>query len=209
MDVKYLWYLPEDALNTEFRKLCKLYHPDSGNSESGDAFTELTDTYEKIKKHRQLPIEIDLSISMSEIYHGCIKDIVVSDPVDELNKQLLALKVPRGVMDGTILSLITKELRKVQITIKEVNDTKFFRDGYNLIVHLDLTLDQVLRGDSMVMGHFNNVVSIPTKIPHSSYRHIVIGLGMPINNNSTTKYGDLYVVYNIIFNHEKELKIGY
>ena len=209
MDVKYLWYLPEEALNAEYRKLCKLHHPDIAG-ENGDTFAELTDTYERIKGYRKLPIDIDLSISMSEIYHGCIKDIVVPDPVDNLNKQILALKVPRGVMDGTILSLTTKELRKVHVTIKEVNDTKFFRDGYNLIVHLDLTIDQVLRGDSMVMGHFNNVVNIPTKIPHSNYRHIIIGLGMPINNSDTTiKYGDLYIVYNVVFNHEKDLKIGY
>ena len=198
MDFRYLWYLPEESLNSEFRKLCKLYHPDSSHEIDNDIFTSLTDTYEKIKDHRKTPIEIDLSISMSEIYHGCVKDIMVPDPVDSLNKQILALKIPRGVMDGRVLTLSTKELRKVNIVIKEINDTKFFRDGYNLIVHLDLILDQVLRGESMIMGHFNNVINIPTKIPHSNYRHIVIGLGMPIDEN---KYGDLYVVYNVVFNH--------
>ena len=119
--------------------------------------------------------------------------------IDIDQNQTLVVNIPSGIMNGTIITLKTREQRLVNVKVKEVNDTKFVRDGYNLIVYLDLPLNQVLNGDNIIMGHFNTVLSIPTKIPHSNYRHIVVGSGMPIPNNPDIKFGDLYGVYNVLF----------
>lgn len=209
------WTLSNDELDKRYRMLCKRLHPDANmrrnDEDTTKEFQQLSSMYERIKKYRSEILNIDLSVSLSEIYHGCIKDIVVNhpDPDNALGTHnalstpniVLPIFIPMGIMDGTIITLTTEYGGKVKVKIHEVNDTRFIRDGFNLIVHLDITLAQALISDHVKMGHFNGTLSIPTQIPHSNYRHIVPGMGMPIPTASESggvPAGDLYVVYNII-----------
>ena len=198
MDIYYLWYLPTIRLEGEYKKLCKFYHPDSNKDiDTNEQFQTLTSIYDSIIEHRKSPYEIDLIISLSEIYHGCVKDIVVPDPVNCINKTL-PLDIPSGITNNSVLIIHTKEHRKINVKIKEINDTKYIRDGFNLILNLDITLEQALNEETIDVSYFNKTIKIPTKIPHSNYRHIESGLGMPIPQEEN-KYGDLYVVYNVLF----------
>lgn len=193
-----LWTLSPTKLESEYRILCKKYHPDRNKTEdTTELFKTINTLYEDIKEHRKNPLHIDFRVSISELFHGCIKDIIVTD-CDQDNPDILPITIPMGTIDGTIITLITKQYKLVHVKIKEINDTKFLRDGYNLIIHLDITLTQALLGDPIVMGHFNEVLKIPVQIPHTNYRHIIPGKGMPIPN-SQALYGDLYVLYNVIF----------
>lgn len=193
-----MWTMSDDKLDKHYKLLCKKYHPDRNkDQDTTTEFQELTSLYEKIKEHRKTPLEIELMVSLSELYHGCIKDIQIPIP----DSQSLPLFIPRGTMNKEQFTLYTARYRPVHVYIKEINDTKFIRDGYNLIVHLDITLVQALLGEPVSMGHFNGTLNIPTHIPHTNYRHIIHEMGMPIptcTQTSTTMYGDLYVVYNVI-----------
>lgn len=198
------WTLSNIDLEKQYRLLCKRLHPDAcarqNDEDTTEAFQELNALYERIKKYRSEILNIDLSVSLSEIYHGCIKDIVVPNPEYTDQKIVLPIFIPMGIMDGTIITLKTQYGGNVKVKIREVNDTKFIRDGFNLVVHLDITLTQALISDHVKMGHFNGTLNIPTQIPHSNYRHIIPGMGMPIPTSETggVPAGDLYVVYNII-----------
>lgn len=193
-----LWTLTNEELEKQYIILCKKLHPDRNNEDTTKEFQELTSLYEKIKTYRKEPLNITLSVSLSEIYHGCIKDITVPCP-ETKTPRTLPIFVPMGIMDGTVITSTTEQGGQINVTIKEVNDTKFVRDGYNLIVYLDITLTQALIGDHVAMGHFNRTMSIPTQIPHTNYRHIIPGMGMPI---ASSQAGDLYVVYNILLPKE-------
>jgi DnaJ-class molecular chaperone len=111
--------------------------------------------------------------------------------------QTLPIFIPMGVMNNTIITLSTEQGGKINVKILEINDTKFVRDGYNLILHLDITLTQALISDHVTMGHFNGVLSVPTQIPHTNYRHIIPGMGMPVGS-AGVRSGDLYIVYNVL-----------
>lgn len=189
-----MWTMNDEDLDKHYKLLCKKYHPDRNKeSDTTVEFQQLGVLYEKIKDHRKTPLEIELKVSLSELYHGCIKDIQTPKPFI----QSLPLFIPSGTTDSMKFTLHTIQHRPVHVHIKEINDTKFVRDGYNLVVHLDVKLVQVLLGEPVTMGHFNGTLTIPTYIPHSNYRHIIPGMGMPIPD--TNGHGDLYVVYNVLF----------
>lgn len=194
------WYQTDEELHRTYKLLCKKIHPDRNTGhDTTKEFQNLQALYEQIQKYRQNPQHIDLSVSLSEIYHGCIKDIAVPDPTNPPFNQTLPVFIPVGTIGGTVITLTTGQYGKVHVHIKEVNDTKFGRDGYNLIVYLDITLTQALINDYVTIAHFNGTVAIPTLIPHTNYRHIIPGMGMPMPHRSgAPSAGDLYVVYNII-----------
>lgn len=192
------WLMNDKDLEHTYKLLCKKLHPDRNkDADTTHEFQELQQLYEKIKAYRATPQEIQLSVSLSELYHGSIKDIAVIDPTNPPQSEILPIVVPMGTMDKTVITVQTRYGGKINVHIKEVNDTKFIRDGYNLIVHLDITLVQALIADHITIGHFNRTLDVPTRIPHTSYRHIIQGMGMPIPNSADTA-GNLYVVYNVI-----------
>jgi len=194
------WTMTDDELEKQYKILCKELHPDRNTGRNTTAqFQELKSLYDRIKGYRSTSCSIDLVVSLTEIFHGCIKDVVVADPRAEEQLMILPVYIPMGTSNGTIMVLDTVCGGKVKVKICEVNDTKFIRDGFNLIAHLDITLPQALIGDPVVMTHFNRIIDIPTQIPHSNYRHIIHGMGMPIPNEvGTVSAGDLYIVYNIV-----------
>lgn len=192
------WTLTNNELEQTYKQLCKEWHPDRNHDRDTTVeFQNIQSEYEQIKAYRANDETVHLAVSLTELYHGCIKDINVRDPTDAGPQQTLPVLIPTGTLDGTIINVVTPQYRTINIVVKEVNDTKFIRDGYNLIVHLDITLTQALVGSPVVMGHFNGTLKVPTQIPHTNYRHIVPGAGMPIPTASGS-FGDLYVVYNLI-----------
>lgn len=201
-----MWTLSKEELDKQYRLLCKQLHPDRNKDrDTTIEFQDLSSLYKRIIKYRSETLNVELSVSLSELYHGCIKDITVPDPTAESASaeasqiQVLPIFIPMGTMNGTTITLTTAQKGKICVKIKEVNDTKFIRDGYNLIIHLDITLTQALIGDHVNMGHFNGTLHIPTRIPHTNYRHIIPGMGMPIpSDNEGLGSGDLYVIYNVI-----------
>jgi hypothetical protein len=156
-----MWYLSDIELEQTYKRLCKEWHPDRHRDrDTTEQFQEIQNTYERIRRHRQNPEEITLSVSLTELYHGCVKDVSVKDPrTGSFN--VIPIFIPMGTIDGTVILAYHNFAR---IKVREVNDTKFVRDGYNLILHVDLSLAQALIGDPLVVGHFNTTVKILTQI---------------------------------------------
>jgi DnaJ-class molecular chaperone len=194
------WKLSVDQLETVYRKLCKKYHPDCGIGEPEvltDNFQKLQDIYTSIKSYRADPVNIDAYITLSELYHGCIKEIMILDHAGYSERLPIVIAV--GSYHDQVITLVTDTFKTVNVKIIENNNTRFVRDGYNLSIHLDITLTQAILGEPILVGHFDRIIRVPTKIPHTNYRHIIPGMGMPINEG---RYGDLYICYQVIFPSE-------
>lgn len=194
------WSLPPLELETHYRMLCKKYHPDSGDGDKDileERFQSIQDIYDKIKTYRASPIDIDMSLTLAELYHGCIKEIIVPD--HRGHPVRMAVVISLGIHHGQVITMVTDTYKHINVHVSENNNTRFVRDGYNLLISVDITLTQAILGDPILIGHFNRIIRIPVKIPHTNYRHIIPGMGMPIND---IHYGDLYICYQVIFPNE-------
>lgn len=197
-DIKW-WLLPLDELETQYRASCKKYHPDSDSGKSDiDKFQKIQDIYETIIAYRKAKLSLDVSVTLSELYHGCIKEVIILDP--QGHPERLAIMIAVGSYNGQIITITTEKFKTVHVTLRENNDTRFTRDGYNLLINLDITLTQAIVGDPVLVGHFDRIIRVPTRIPHTNYRQIIPGMGMPINDSG--HYGDLYICYQVIFPSE-------
>ena len=95
---------------------------------------------------------------------------------------------------------INEERGDVIFILKEEKNKEFIRINNNLIYSHNVTLGDTLVGTQVIFDHVNGSKFIYTEnniIQHNSY-NLFKNKGMPIKNKQNC-YGDLYVVYNIIY----------
>jgi len=102
------WYQTDEELHRTYKSLCKKIHPDRNTGhDTTKEFQNLQALYEQIQKYRQNPQHIDLAVSLSEIYHGRIKDVAVPDPTNPPFNQTLPVFIPVGTIGGTVIKAIS------------------------------------------------------------------------------------------------------
>lgn len=205
---------PMKRLQQNYRTLCKKHHPDKEKLEtedrSTDKFIEIQSAYETLKSIldgtdvSELNILIKVVVARSEMYFGCRRQFNINRIKNETTDTYGAVVVvPPGAYNGQVLTLVDgghiigSQVGQLHIHLEEYNDTQFIRDGSNLILNLNVTLTQALIGDPVQIHHFQSLINVPVRIPHTNYTHILPGMGMPVL--STKQFGDMYIKYHVIF----------
>jgi DnaJ-class molecular chaperone len=178
--------MSDDELKVHYRSLCLKYHPDKHKQKDTGDFQRIQTAYNKALCVREV---IELTVTLSEIYSGCIKTISTGNDVPE------PVYIQPGATDGLIYT------ENHTIKLITFNDTQFRRgeEGHDLYATISVHVKDVLLGTGISIAHFNSVIDIPTDIPNSDYVHIISGYGMPHGD----LYGDMHISYCILFTDYK------
>jgi DnaJ family protein B protein 4 len=162
------------------------------------------------------PVNIDLNITLDELYNGCTKRMKISRKVYtsrpvKSETEILTVEVKPGWKEGTKITFDNKgdirsgrEPADVIFTIKQKPHDVYERDENDLIMTLDITVKDVTYGFSKEIialdGTPLNVSLSKKSIPSSNYVYKMSGKGMPIRKDGKiVRYGDLLIKFNINF----------
>ena len=174
---------------------------------------------EKIEKK---DINIDLECTLEELYNGCTKNVKYTKKkicedlrTTEDQESTIEVEIMKGYDKNTILPF--KEMGNdfpgekssdLVIHIKEKKHPYFKRVNKDDLIYLhEITLAQALSGDPVRLTTLDNrkiAVSIDEIISPSTVKKVP-GEGMPVFQKEmsvrdlTTKKGDLYIKFHIIF----------
>lgn len=198
-----------EIIEDAYLSLCKRYHPDNQKTGDTELFKILQKYYETLKifitmnqaesniKSQSQEHQLFLRCSLEELYQGCDKSVKYGD------LQAHVIIIP-GTLDGQVIPVqfinsFGQHVITGSVKILQINNTSFQRDGCNLKLTLNITLNQALYNEPLTISMFNQQVKIPLKLKSSDHCTIIKGMGMPIVGSTTNEYGDLYVNYRVVF----------
>ena len=158
------------------------------------------------------PINIHLTISLEECYHGCSLPIVINrwimiSDIKINEEETVYVDIYKGVDTNEIIVLndkgnVNDEQLKgdVKIIIAVENTTQFKREGLDLVFHKNLSLKESLCGFSFDIEHLNNKkLAFNNKSNNTlvkpNYRKKIPNMGLTRKD----KTGSLVIVFDIIF----------
>lgn len=123
----------------------------------------------------------------------------------EKGTNIVSINIPAGVGNGNHIPIPRKgdigefggRNGDLVITIREIPDEVFIREGKDLLIDLNITVSEAVLGAEKVVNFFRGT-SFKVKIDpgtQPSTRLKLQGQGMPVLN--TTKRGDIYVVVKV------------
>ena len=174
------------------------------------------------KECNEKDINIDLECSLEELYNGCVKNVKFTKKkicedlrTTEDQEVNIEVEIMKGYDKNTILPF--KEMGNdypgekssdLLIHIKEKKHPNFKRVNKDDLIYMhEITLAQALNGDPVRLTTLDNrkiAVSIDEIISPSTVKKVP-GEGMPVFQKEisvrdlTTKKGDLYIKFHIIF----------
>jgi len=152
-----------------------------------------------------------ITITIKDAYNGItfpleIERWIMIDNIKSYEKEKIYIEVPKGIDSGEIIKMtgkgnILSENNKgdLKIFVTVNNNTKFQRQGLNLIYKKSLTLKEALCGFKFEFKHLNDKTYAMNNeegnIIKPNYRKEISNLGMVRNNQK----GRLCILFNIEF----------
>ena len=174
--------------------------------------------FEQKQKHYSNPvsntINMDVFVTLEELYTGIVKKLkitrkIYNTPISfKKEKEIINLNIKKGYKSGTKITFKRKGNQiynmlpgNICFIIKEKKHSIFSRDNNNLIVNKEIDLKEALVNYLIEIPFLDNTY-IREKIGNNlviypGYKHIITGKGMP--DSKTSKYGNLYIYFKIIF----------
>ena len=156
-------------------------------------------------------ISKNLSINLLDAYRGCqmpllIKRWIFEDNIKSEQEETIYVNIPSGIDNNEIITIKDKGNRlsnsnkgdiEVKITIN--NNTKFIREGLDLIYKKTISLKESLCGFSFDITYIDDrqykITNAAGNIIPANYKKIIPELGMIRDNIK----GDLYIIFDIIY----------
>ncbi|EPS40844.1 hypothetical protein H072_5291 [Dactylellina haptotyla CBS 200.50] len=148
------------------------------------------------------PYTHNLTCTLEDLYKGATKKLKFTQP-NGAEPLILTNVIKPGYKAGTKIkhanALLTADGSKqtVEVVIQEAKHPRFTRDGDNLKVDLDVTLDEALGGLNRTLDHLDGR-KVPIKLNKGIQPGQVVikkGEGMP--NSKTGLKGDLFVTLKV------------
>lgn len=158
------------------------------------------------------PIQHDLKVSLDDLYTGAVKKVRITKKVTDASSgkssQVAVTKeisIKPGWKDGTKITYEREGDERpgvipadIIFVLREIPHPVFTRDGNDLKVAIDVSLEDAMRGVNTSLKSLDNrTISIVE--PHVSPQTAKIIRGEGMMNTKTKKKGDLVVRFNIIF----------
>jgi DnaJ-class molecular chaperone len=151
-------------------------------------------------------IEIDLEKAYNGLNYGLlIERWVLNNNIKKTEKEKIYIPIPRGIDNNEIIILkekgnIINDTIKgdIKLFVKIINNTKFKRDGLDLIYEKNITLKEALTNFSFYIDYFNDKkleINNDNVIIYPNFKKSINGLGLFRNN----KTGSLIINFNITF----------
>ncbi|KAJ3383336.1 DnaJ sub B member 13 [Entophlyctis sp. JEL0112] len=159
------------------------------------------------------PVEMELPVTLEELYIGCVKKVKVvrkvltDDGVTTSDvEKIFTIDVQRGWKNGTRVLFpregdqnVNKIPADIVFVVKELPHSRFKREGNDLILKSSMTLAQALAGSVVeVLTLDERLLQIPINdIVHPDYVKAVSKEGMPIAKSN--ERGKLLLKFHITF----------
>lgn len=141
---------------------------------------------------RNRTLNLQTQITLEEAFIG--KELVANVQLPSGRDQVLEIKIPAGVRDGTTLrlagmgddSVSNMPRGDIHLTIQIIPHGKFHREGDDLIMKLDISCFDAILGTSVQFDSIDGKTletNIPAGIQHGQLMNIQ-GQGMPIMSNN-------------------------
>ena len=175
------------------------------------------------KMNKPTPIIKNITINMIQVLEGCILPCEIErwnieNDIKIHEKEVLYINIPKSIDNGEIIILKEKgnkinELLKgdIKIIIEVKNDTKFTRNGLDLIYNISLTLKEALCGFSFDLEYINKKIYTLNNnsgiIIYPKYQKVIPNLGL-----ERDKYkGNLIIIFDVefptILNNDQIMKL--
>ncbi|CAH1183398.1 unnamed protein product [Phaedon cochleariae] len=175
---------------------------------------KMADGNQCIRK-KQEPIKHPLQLTLHEIFFGGVKKMKIQrlaftnaeKSCTEIKEKILNISIKPGIRPNTeIIFPEEGDQNPAQIPADVIFITEdrphetFVRDGDNLIIEVDVTLEEALLGTTVTVNTIDHrTIRIPiTDVVYPGYEKIVEGEGMVILEQYPNK-GDLIIRFNINF----------
>lgn len=179
---------------------------------------------QKMNKGKVEKLEVDLCLTLEELYNGCTKRRKISRMRKKANgsyaKQdnILTIDVRKGWKEGTKITFNGEGDEKegysagdVIFVLKESKHNLYKRKGSDLVYTTEISLYDALSGGQIEIPLLNGITYTYNYPPLSgtTQKVKISGLGMPISKSPTQK-GDLFVKFEIglpghLTNAQKEI----
>ncbi|UKJ90546.1 molecular chaperone [Theileria orientalis] len=165
------------------------------------------------EKHKSPNYELELPLTLEELYTGTFKKMKVTRKRFNGNSQYkeehtLKIDIKPGWKDGTKLTFTGEGDQQSPMSypgdlifiIKTKKHSRFIRDGNNLIYKFTVPLVKALTGFNAVLTTLDNrrlTVRVTEVVSHKS-KKVISREGMPLSKNPSEK-GDLILEFDVIF----------
>lgn len=161
-------------------------------------------------------IERDLSLTLEEVFNGCIKKMKISRKVlnddgrtTSTREKILTITVKGGWQAGTRITF-TKEGDQgpnkipadIVFVVKDKPHPLFKREGSDLIYQPEIPLVTALTGGAIEVPTLDGrIIRVPiNETVYPGYQKTVVGEGMPlVGEPAAAASGDLLVCFKILF----------
>lgn len=165
------------------------------------------------------PIEMDLNLTLEEMYNGCSKKIHLTRTVKDKNKvehEIITIHVKPGWREGTKITFNCKgdirpqhEPADLVLTLKQIPHSVFTREVNDLIIILEINaLEIMTETDRQIVCIDDETVSInipPNLFSNPKYTCRLLNKGMPIRKEGVViGRGDMIIKFLIKFNKKIE-----
>mgnify|MGYP006103235583 CR=1 FL=1 len=152
----------------------------------------------------------NVNITLKDSYEGInyplhIERTVIINNEKKIEKETFYIDIFKGIDNNEAIlikhkgNVLNGQKGDLKLNIRITNETKFKREGLNLILHNDITLKEALCGFVFEIHHLNgkkyNINNEKGNIIKPNYNKEIIDMGMERDN----KKGKLIVKFNIIF----------
>lgn len=179
-----------EDVKAAYKRLALKYHPDKGGSESD--FTRIQTAYEVLKERKHIPILskpntklVNIKLSIEQQINGLVGVI-------ETQYGMLEVKIPPGACDGDKYKIRSKGKNFI-INVQELRHKNFTRQGFNVIMKLNVDAVQAMKGGTMSFTDpCGNTQNVKIK-PGVKDDTLIVLTGLGLLNPRTKKRGDLHV----------------
>jgi DnaJ-class molecular chaperone len=173
--------------------------------------------------NKPTPIIKNITINMIQVLEGCIIPCEIErwnieNDIKIHEKELLYINIPKSIDNGEIIILKEKgnkinEFLKgdIKFIIEVKNETKFTRNGLDLIYNKSLTLKEALCGFSFDLEYINKKIYTLNNnsgiIIYPKYQKVIPNLGLQRDNYK----GNLIIIFDVefptILNNDQIMKL--
>ncbi|MBA42737.1 MAG: hypothetical protein CMF62_01865 [Magnetococcales bacterium] len=159
------------------------------------------------------PIEVDLQVSLSELYFGSNKKIKVNkrifddDGLCMRDQEILDVDIQAGWKDKTKITFQhcgnrnpNCEAGNIIVNIREKDNTTWKREDSDLIYDLEVSINDVKNINTTITHLNGDIIKVKKKLSNSSEVLVIKNKGMPQRKGGKQiGYGDLIVKFTVIF----------
>jgi DnaJ-class molecular chaperone len=173
--------------------------------------------------NKPTPIIKNITINMIQVLEGCIIPCEIErwnieNDIKIHEKELLYINIPKSIDNGEIIILKEKGNKindflkgDIKFIIEVKNETKFTRNGLDLIYNKSLTLKEALCGFSFDLEYINKKIYTLNNnsgiIIYPKYQKVIPNLGLQRDNYK----GNLIIIFDVefptILNNDQIMKL--